>query len=172
MGAPGLLLLETWDTTTKNGCLRYITGVKRSCVLFAILAAVILAGCQYDPWAGSFLTRQPAEQDVVGFYSVDQASLQRTINLPMSRSPFKINPSAHIRLAADHKAEFFYVPKELDGLQCSVTGHGDWERMTAISSSWRKSQMRNQTVDAGTHSLQTLEMNSIYMARSRLTGYI
>lgn len=100
--------------------------MKRSRVLFATLTTVILAGCQFDPWADNFLTRQPAERDVVGFYAVDQASLQRTINQPESRSPLKINPSAHIHLAADHKAEFFYVPEELDGLECSVTGRGTW----------------------------------------------
>jgi hypothetical protein len=58
---------------------------------------------------------------VVGFYAVDQASLQRTIKLPRTESPIKINPAAHIRLAADHKAEFVDVPGELDGL--TLLGH-------------------------------------------------
>jgi hypothetical protein len=100
--------------------------VKRSRVLFTTVAAFILSGCQFDPWADNFLTHQPAEQDVVGFYAVDQASLQRTIDLPMSGSPFKINPLARIHLAADHKAEFFSVPEALDDLQCTVTGRGTW----------------------------------------------
>jgi hypothetical protein len=96
-------------------------------VLFAILIVVTLAGCQYDPWAHRFLTRQPAEQDVVGLYAVDQASLQRTIKRPMNGSMLNINPSAHIILSADHKAAFFYVPRDLDGLSCSVTGRGTWQ---------------------------------------------
>lgn len=94
--------------------------------LFAILTVLTLVGCQRDPWAGRFLTRQPTEQDVMGFYAVDQASLQRPIKLPSTESPIKINPAAHIRLAADHKAEFVDVPGELGGLNCSVTGHGTW----------------------------------------------
>ena len=44
----------------------------------------------------------------------------------MSGSPLKINPAAHIVLSADHKAEFFYVPGELDNLSCSITGRGTW----------------------------------------------
>jgi hypothetical protein len=95
-------------------------------VLFAILTVVMPLGCQYDPWAGGFLTRQPCEQDVVGYYAVDQASLRRTIKLLGSESPIKINPTAHIRLTADHKADFVDVPREFDGLLCSVTGRGTW----------------------------------------------
>ena len=94
---------------------------------FATLTVVALVGCQYDPWADRFLTRQPAEQDVVGSYAVDQASLQRSIKQSMSRSPLRINPSARIILFADHRAEFSYVPEELiDGVSCSVTGRGSW----------------------------------------------
>jgi hypothetical protein len=95
-------------------------------VLCAVLTVVTLVGCQYDPWAGRFLTRQPAEQNVVGYYAVDQASLLRTIKLPRTESPIKINPTARIHLAADHKAEFVDVPGELDGFLCSVTGRGTW----------------------------------------------
>lgn len=35
-------------------------------------------------------------------------------------------PGAHISLSADHKAEFFNVPQDIDGLVCSVTGRGTW----------------------------------------------
>jgi len=70
--------------------------------------------------------RQPAEQDVVGFYSVDQASLQRANKLSRTELPIKIEPSAHIRLLADHKAEFADVPGDLDSLNCSITGRGTW----------------------------------------------
>jgi hypothetical protein len=62
----------------------------------------------------------------VGSYAVDQASLQRSINLPINGSQLKINPSAHIILSADHTAQFFCVPEELDGSSCSVTGRGTW----------------------------------------------
>jgi len=103
------------------------TGVIRREAIFAILVVEILAGCQYDPWADRFLTRQPDERDVVGLYAVDQASLQRTIKLPTKGSLLKINPSARIILSADHKAAFFYVPADLDGLSCSVTGRGTWQ---------------------------------------------
>ena len=92
-----------------------------------LLAFVSLAGCQHDPWADRFVTRQLAERDVAGLYAIDQASLQRTIKLPMSGSVLKINPSAHILLSQDHSAEFFEIPDAIDGkLQCSVTGRGTW----------------------------------------------
>ncbi len=92
-----------------------------------ILAFVSLVGCQYDPWADRFLTRQPAERDVVGLYTVDQASLQRTIKLPMTGTVLKINSSAHILLSPDHKAEFFHVPETInDDQSCSITGRGTW----------------------------------------------
>ena len=44
----------------------------------------------------------------------------------MSGAPLKINPSARIILSADHGAEFFYVPEDLEKLSCSVTGRGTW----------------------------------------------
>lgn len=93
----------------------------------AVFTVLALAGCQHDPFADGFLTRQPAERDVVGWYGVDHASMQRIIKLPMSGARVSIDPAAHIVLSADHKAEFFAVPDELDGsLSCSVTGHGTW----------------------------------------------
>ena len=95
--------------------------------LVVTLALVSLTGCQYDRWAHGFLTRQPAEKDVVGLYAVNQASLQRPIKLAMSGSVLRINPSAHILLSQDHEADFFQVPEAIDDkLQCSVTGHGTW----------------------------------------------
>ena len=101
--------------------------MNRSRALISMLAFVSLAGCQYDHWADRFVTRQPAERDVVGLYAVDQASLQRTIKLPMSGSVLKVNPSAQILLSLNHNAEFFQVPEAIDDkLQCSITGRGTW----------------------------------------------
>lgn len=101
--------------------------MNRSYFLFLILVLVSSVGCQYDPWADEFLTRQPAEGDVVGFYAVDQASLQRTIKQPMTGTILRINPSAHILLSPDHKVEFFQVPEMIhDDTPCSVTGRGTW----------------------------------------------
>ncbi len=119
------------DVTPTSGLsnleLRYSADVNRLGVLFAVLTVLTLGGCQHDPWAGRFLTRQPAVQDVVGWYGVDHASLQRTIKLPMNGARLNIDPSAHIVLSADHKAEFFSVPADPDGSSlCSVTGHGTW----------------------------------------------
>jgi hypothetical protein len=68
-----------------------------------------------------------ADRDVVGFYAVDQDSLQRTIKMPISRMVLKISPAAHISLSSDHKAEFFQVPEAIrDDLTCSFTGRGTW----------------------------------------------
>lgn len=101
--------------------------MNRLCAVFVTLAFVSFTGCQYDRWAHGFATRQPAERDVAGLYTVDPASLQRTIKLPMSGSVLKINPSAHILLSQDHKVEFFQVPESIDDeLPCSVTGRGTW----------------------------------------------
>ncbi len=120
-------------------------------VLFAILTFVILEGCQHDPWADRFLTRQASEQDV-GLYVVDQASRQRTIKQPMSRSPLKINPSARIVLHADHSAEFSYVPEQLiDGVSCSASdGRGSWRlgRTIAISPCGRSLPTSSPTIAA------------------------
>ena len=45
----------------------------------------------------------------------------------MTGSILKINPSAHILLSSDHKAEFFQVPEATsDELPCSVTGRCTW----------------------------------------------
>ena len=107
--------------------MRYSADVNRPRIIFAVVTVLTLAGCQHDPWADRFLTRQPAERDVVGWYGVDQASLRRSITRPMSGSRLKIDPSAHIVLSADHNVEFFSVPGDTGGsLVCSITGHGTW----------------------------------------------
>jgi len=62
----------------------------------------------------------------VGPYVVNQASQQRSVKLPITGLPLKVDPSARITLSADHIAEFLNVPNEIEGIQCSVTGHGTW----------------------------------------------
>ncbi|HEX4005582.1 MAG TPA: hypothetical protein VHX60_05380 [Acidobacteriaceae bacterium] len=122
-------VLPTNHSTRKIFChyeCGYSAKVNRARVIFAAFAVIGLAGCQYDPWAGKFLKRQPVEGDVVGWYAVDQASLHRTIKLP-SGSRLTVDSSSHILLSADHTAEFLSVPEELDnGFSCSVTGRGTW----------------------------------------------
>jgi hypothetical protein len=101
--------------------------MNRPLALLSTLAFASLVGCQYDPWADKFLTHHVSEQDVVGFYLVDQASMQRTIKMPMTGMVVKISPAAHISLSPDHKAEFFQVPEAIgDDVSCSITGRGTW----------------------------------------------
>lgn len=43
----------------------------------AIIASVLLAGCQYDPYAHRFTTAQPKEADVAGSYLLTQQTITR-----------------------------------------------------------------------------------------------
>ena len=92
-----------------------------------MLGCVLLAGCQYDPWADRFLTVQPVEKDVVGAYVIDAESQKRDIELPMHHGRVTVNHSAEIVLSADHKAWFTHVPEDYLGqAACSITGQGSW----------------------------------------------
>lgn len=90
-----------------------------------VLACLLFAGCQHDPWANKFLTAQPAENDVVGTYVVDSDSEKRNIKRPTG--PLPVNRSAQIVLSAHHKARFTHVPADYRGeTACSITGQGSW----------------------------------------------
>ncbi len=91
-----------------------------------VLGCMLLAGCQYNPWADRFLTESPVEKDVVGTYVVDADSQKREIELPMHRGTLPVNHSAQILLSADHKARFTRVPESYRGEACSITGQGSW----------------------------------------------
>jgi hypothetical protein len=89
-----------------------------------------LAGCQYDPWAGRFLTNRPAERDVVGTYRVDSDTLTRGVSIPMSSERVSISRDAEIVLSADHRAQYLHVP-EIDmstTKTCVITGTGSWQQ--------------------------------------------
>ncbi len=88
-----------------------------------------LAGCQYDPWAGRFLTNQPAERDVVGTYKVDSDTLARGVSIPVSSKSLSISRDAEIVLSADHIAQYLHVP-EIDmsiTKTCVISGTGSWQ---------------------------------------------
>lgn len=76
-----------------------------------VLGCMLLAGCQYDPWADKFLTAQPAEKDVVGTYVVDADSQKRDIELRVCHGLLPVNHWAQIVLSADHKVRFTHVPE-------------------------------------------------------------
>ena len=92
------------------------------------MGLLLLAGCQYDPWADGFQTHQVADNHVVGKYVIDANSQKREIKLPLSNSIFPVNKTAQIVLSADHRAEFSHVPVDHMGTKaCSVTGRGSWK---------------------------------------------
>ena len=92
-----------------------------------VFGSLLLAGCQYDPWANGFLTANVAEKDVVGTYVIDADSQKRAIRIPLSKSTLPVNHWARIVLSNDHSAEFISVPEHYRGDQvCSVTGQGSW----------------------------------------------
>jgi hypothetical protein len=94
--------------------------------LAAISGLIVLAGCQYDPWANKFLSGPAADKDVAGTYVIDADSQKREIRLGLKRTVLPINRSARIVLSGDHRAEFIGVPEDLDEKLCSVTGRGSW----------------------------------------------
>jgi hypothetical protein len=92
-----------------------VSVVNRTATSILVFGCMLLAGCQYDPWADKFLTEQPAEKNVVGTYIVDVDSQRRHIELPMHHGAFPVNHSAEIVLSADHKARFTHVPEDYRG---------------------------------------------------------
>ena len=55
--------------------LAYSADVMRStfskiCLFVLCFASLPLVGCQYDPWAGGFLTGQSSEKDIAGTYRI------------------------------------------------------------------------------------------------------
>lgn len=82
----------------------YSVAVSRAierCVLLT-LSVVMLAACQYDPWAHGYLTTAPSEAAIVGKYTPDKASRSRRISLPMTGVVVPVDPSAEIVLADSH----------------------------------------------------------------------
>jgi hypothetical protein len=93
-----------------------------------ILAIALLGGCQYDPWAGRFLTMQPSPKDLSGTYLIDSDSQKRAIKFGLHNAIFPVDHSARIVLSPDHEAEFIHVPELFQGeVPCSVTGRGSWQ---------------------------------------------
>ena len=87
-----------------------------------LLAVVLLAGCQYDPFAHEFTSRRPAEDSVVGRYVPDSASGARL------RSRFKIEVSPFTELVLNSNGTF--VARGLPNCWFStfdcVTGSDGW----------------------------------------------
>ena len=92
----------------------------------AVSVLIVLAGCQYDPWAHNFLTGHAEDKDVAGTYVLDAESQKREIRIGLKRTVLPINRSARVVLSRDHRAQFIAVPEDYDGGPCSITGRGSW----------------------------------------------
>jgi hypothetical protein len=95
----------------------------------SILAvAMMLTGCQYDPFAHEYTTMKPVENKLIGQYSPDAETRDRV----GSQLNIQVDPACELVLNADHTfsaknlPRCWFPPKGSDCLPGKTDVSGDW----------------------------------------------
>ena len=94
-----------------------------------------ISGCQYDPYAGDFTTKQPKKEDVIGVYQFKEQTISQS-------SIDKLGQKATIVLNSDGSYQANNIPNVFGGANAkshkyiSATGRWKIETIGSVDNGW------------------------------------
>ena len=96
-----------------------------------LIAVSALCGCQFNPYADWFVTKDVTEKQLVGSYHVTDETVKHcaTTEMPfLDGRHLPLSRDARITLTSDHKISVSQVPIDLGGPRaCMLTASGTWK---------------------------------------------